>query len=326
MIAGARGRWRLPRWLDPPLPPVVFQLESTGLGLVRLTPDKATRRRVLAGFRRYDFDSPLGATQFPDRTREVETAIRVLLQSLPVREPKATLLLADQFVRTALIETDSLPRRQSDLRDMIVWRLKRLLPYPGEEARISHTVVRSDGRGKHQILAVAAHDRIVGWFERVCREARIHLGLIDLTTLSLANFCLRHPANGAGRRDTMFLSCAPGAFTILIFQGPRLAFYRCKEVAAGTIHDPQAYGDVLLRELAPTLEYYHAKMDGRGIGAGLLHQAIADPELPGKLLDESGVSFTPVDLHPHLDVPPAVAITEAEYAFLTPALAAALGE
>ncbi len=60
---------------------------------------------------------------------------------------KVSLLLPDSWFRINIVELPSLPERDADAMDVVRWSLKKTLPIPPEQLRITYSVLsRSAGR------------------------------------------------------------------------------------------------------------------------------------------------------------------------------------
>src|ERR1051325_2169134 len=74
-----------------------------------------------------------------------EAALAEVLRRLKLetgRWDKASLLLPDSWFRMNLIELPSFNERAADAADIVRWSLKRTLPIPPEELRVSYEVLQ----------------------------------------------------------------------------------------------------------------------------------------------------------------------------------------
>ncbi len=50
---------------------------------------------------------------------------------------RAAVVIPTGWLRTHMLEFDNLPRRQADVKDMVMWRLKKMLPVPPSSLRLA---------------------------------------------------------------------------------------------------------------------------------------------------------------------------------------------
>jgi type IV pilus assembly protein PilM len=160
-------------------------------------------------------------------------------------------VIPDVAARVSLVRFDQIPSRRDDLDQLIRWQVKKSLPFPVEEASITHSRgVRVDAGG--EFIVVAARREVVAEYESVCDEAGIHAGLVDVATLSVANLYL---ASGPPAGDWLIVHIRPEYTSIAIMRGSDLIFFRTR--AEG---DTEPLADVVHQ----TAMYYQDRLDGHG--------------------------------------------------------------
>ena len=95
----------------------------------------------------------------------------------------AAVVVPTGWLRSFLIDVDQLPRREDELNDVVRWRLKKLLPIPPAELRLS--VIRlpeSDGR---RLLVMAGIERAMAAIEACYSSIGIEVGLITTRLFAL---------------------------------------------------------------------------------------------------------------------------------------------
>lgn len=175
-----------------------------------------------------------------------------------------TLCLPDAVARLALIPSDTLPRTEKQLRELVGWRMKKTLPFRLEEARLA-TQVFSTGDGRHVLLAAAVRERLLAEYEELFDAAGFQVGDVTLSTLALSG-----QAPQAADGDTLLLNVGDGWFSLFIFSGDEPLFFRCKGLPEGE----RAPGDrdwFVAGEIGPSLEYYRARLGGAGLKRALVH-------------------------------------------------------
>ncbi|MFV2072993.1 MAG: hypothetical protein ACC742_10135 [Thermoanaerobaculales bacterium] len=81
------------------------------------------------------------------------------------------------WLRSHLIETDKAPKKQSELTEVVRWRLKKLLPIPPSELRLSVVRVPEAG-GQQKLLCLAGVERAVAGIEASFRAVGVEPGLV----------------------------------------------------------------------------------------------------------------------------------------------------
>jgi len=89
----------------------------------------------------------------------------------------AAIIVPTGWLRSYLIAADRLPRKQDELLDVVRWRLKKLLPIPPTEFRIS--VVRlPETDGQRHVLCMVGIERAMAAIESSFQEVGVEPGLI----------------------------------------------------------------------------------------------------------------------------------------------------
>jgi Tfp pilus assembly PilM family ATPase len=186
-----------------------------------------------------------------DRAAVVE-AIRDACQRAGQRPRRAALVIPDLAARVALIRFDQLPAKREDLDQLIRWQVKKSLPFPVEEACITHSPGARSGAGV-EFVTVAARRETIREYEGVCDDAGIYAGLVDLSTLSLINLYLGGAAVPTG--DWLVVHMRPEYTSIAILRGTDLIFFRTR---------PEGEEESLSDVVHQTAMYYQDRLDGQG--------------------------------------------------------------
>ena len=155
----------------------------------------------------------------------------------------AAVIAPTAWFRSYLIDADRLPRKQKELDDVVRWRLKKLLPIPPADLRLS--VVRLPERdGRRQVLCVVGIERALAALEASAHRVGVEPGLITTRLLALASHQSKEGAPVLViQQEATFLSL------VLLVDGlPRLL--RTKPLAVGGPAEPAA-----IREVGLTLNF-----------------------------------------------------------------------
>jgi hypothetical protein len=90
---------------------------------------------------------------------------------------RASVLVPTGWVRIHLLEFEDLPRRQADVKEVVLWRLKKLLPVAPASLRLN-TVAQPRSGGPHRVLVMAGVERALASLESVFAEVGVSVGIL----------------------------------------------------------------------------------------------------------------------------------------------------
>lgn len=96
----------------------------------------------------------------------------------------AAVVVPTGWLRSFLIDVDQLPRREDELLDVVRWRLKKLLPIPPAELRLSVNRLPESG-GQRRLLVMAGIERAMAAIEACYSAIGIEVGLITTRLFAL---------------------------------------------------------------------------------------------------------------------------------------------
>jgi hypothetical protein len=129
------------------------------------------------------------AVEVPDETFEVGPVglqavdqdklgpILTRLQQEVEGSKRAAVVLPSGWLRAHLIEFEELPRRQADLHEVVIWRLKKLLPVAPASLRLA-TVPQPATDGPRRLLVMVGVERALADLEAVFESVGVSLGII----------------------------------------------------------------------------------------------------------------------------------------------------
>jgi Tfp pilus assembly PilM family ATPase len=218
----------------------------------------------------------------------VADALRRALDRAGLRSPRrAALIVPDSVARVSLVSFEHLPAKASDVDQLISWQLKKAMPFPIEEAQVSHFDVHVEPNS-HTVAAVVARKDVLAQYEAVTSAVGIHAGLVDLASFNVMNAVLTPGA--AASTDTLVVCLAAEATTLAILRGTDLMFYRHR----ATLDD-----EPLSALVHQTAMYHEDRLGGSKFSrvflcGGALAGGAAQFQLG--IADRLGVSAEPVDI------------------------------
>jgi hypothetical protein len=268
-------------FLKPVVPPHVFCLLPEGVTYARV-------RRDPAGFQearhfRYPGGTPPGTGRTPGTgdvpllTREaIAEAVKAARALAGGRLTRASVVFPDAWARILPVELESFPDASEAGREMVLWKLKKLLP--GHPTDLAVTFERMPALTDEKRVLVAAVPReALEAIERAFEEAGVKVGYVAPASLALFEGLASTLAENASG-DYVLLHRSSGALSFFIARGVDPIFFRQRPPEA---HADDA--DVHEREARLSLSYYAERLKGTGLSAVYVHD-----ELPGRELEKTG--------------------------------------
>jgi hypothetical protein len=276
---------RLP-FLRPVVPPHVFCLLADGVTYARV------RREDPAGFQearhfRYPGGPPAGGTGgAPVVTREaIAEAVKAARALSGGRLTRASVVFPDAWARILPVELDTVPDRSDAGREMVLWKLKKLLPGHPTDLAVTWEPMPALTDEKRVLVAAVPRETVEA-IEKAFEEAGVKVGYIAPASLALFEGLAKILSENASG-DYALLHRSSGALSFFIARGLDPIFFRQRPPE---VHADDA--DVHDREARLSLSYYAERLKGAGISAVYVHD-----ELPGRELEKtSAFPVAPVTL------------------------------
>ncbi len=173
----------------------------------------------------------------------------------------AAVIVPTGWMRGFLLEADRLPRKESEVHDIVRWRLKKLLPVTPTDLRLS--VVRlPEAGGRRQILVLAGIERAVALLESTFNAIGIQPGLITTRLFALV------PRSFSDSRPVLVIQLEPGFLSLILLVSGTPRLLRTKPLSPMA-----AVGESIVRELRLNLEYIRDKI---GLGGEIEVKLVCD--------------------------------------------------
>lgn len=134
------------------------------------------------------------------------------------------LLLPDASVRVAILIFEALEEDSKEAEALVRWRMKELLPYPTEEAKLSCQVLWKDP-GNVGVMAVAARTSLLAEYQSALGLGNRGPELILPSTLALMPLLSEKEGDGQ-----MLVHVCSGWVTTVVASGARILSWRNKEL------------------------------------------------------------------------------------------------
>jgi len=280
-------------FLPSVVPPHVFCLLADGVTWANV------RREPVPGFvdsRHFAYPANTlgaGGSGTPLFSREaIADAVEAARKLSEGRLSRASVVFPDSWARILPIDFDTLPESEEAVHEMVLWKLKKLLPGISEDLDVVYDEMPKAGEGEIRLLVAAAPSETLRSIEQSFESVGVRVGA--LAPASLVLFEGFSPVLGplAGG-DYALLHRSPGSFVLVIARdgggGPPVFFRQRPEEE---VEEDQE------QEVRLSLSYYFEKLHGEGLSAVFVHDAAPGRELasvsafPVKAMPLSGRLFS----------------------------------
>jgi len=276
-------------------PPDVVVLDTDGLLHARLARGKKGPRIVQAKSYRLaegTFTASMVTPQLANEASLAEALRRLRMET--GKWAAVSLLLPDSWFRINIMDLPSLPKNgNGEALDVVRWSLKRTLPIPPEQLRLSYSVLSRDGQGA-KVLALSALDATLSAIERVFTAAGFEVILIEPAGLNIWNaITIREVETTA---DRLFVYVRDEEFTTAVFRGAQPLFIRSRNLG----------GDrTLEQELRLSASYLRDTLNADGFASCYVAGARADANVAAALAAEFNTQVRTVTVRDFVEEVPA---------------------
>jgi hypothetical protein len=187
---------------------------------------------------------------------------------------RASVVFPDSWVRILPVEFDSLPSSPEAAREIVVWKLKKLLPGITADLRVVFTQMTPAGEQKRLLVAAAPTDTLRS-IESAFGEKGVRVGALAPASLALFEG-LAPVLAGKAAGDYALIHRSHGSFVFVVARGQTPIFFRQRPADAEKEDHEQ--------ELRLSLSYYTEKLAGQGLSAVYVHDASPDEDFPAGAL------------------------------------------
>jgi len=321
------------RLFKPDYPLVAFEISSSALTMVRLQLERQALRLEDATVTPLDPGEVTVSMVEPNVTREsylTEVIRRAAARASLGKSNRVSLVVSDSTAKVSVLEMESTPRNRKEMDRLISWQLKKVTPFPIDEARVGyHRFGRPAGKATDdqvvRVLVTIMRSQVLRQYERCFSAAGLNAGLVDISTNNLYNLFQQSLATGDGPGgDCLLVNCEDDGVSLVMLHGGVPILFRTKAMVA-TAQDEYDF-DRVLREIRTSVLYYQEKLERsalrrvlvRGTGfhvRGLCDQLESEMDLPVTMLDPAR----------ELAVRPGLSLEPGQLQRLAPAIGAAAG-
>lgn len=159
-----------------------------------------------------------------DRIAVIAALRKALGAVQPGKSRDVTLILPDTAVRVLLLDFDELPSKAEDVLPVLRFRLAKLLPFPPDQAQVSHQVMSRHAMVL-QVLVVAIPNEVLAEYESAVREAGFEPGAVLPSTLAISA-----AIDDAGQTASLLVNGSEFSVTTAILRRGELLLHRTLEL------------------------------------------------------------------------------------------------
>lgn len=190
------------------------------------------------------------------------------------RLSRASVVFPDAWARILPIEFDALPGSPEAVREMVGWKLKKLLPGITAELEIVSVEMAPAGEQKRLLVAAAPADMLRS-IETAFEEKGVRVGALAPASLVLFEG-LAPILSTKSPGDYALIHRSPGSLVFIVARGEAPIFFRQRP--GETEEEGQD------QELRLSVSYYAEKLGGQGLTAVYLHDASPAEGFPADAL------------------------------------------
>jgi hypothetical protein len=158
--------------------------------------------------------------------REAVAPVFARLKGAAEGAKTAAVIVPTGWLRSYLIELDRIPRKEADLKDVVRWRLKKLLPVAPTDLRLSVIPLPESG-GKRPVLVMAGIERAMAAVEATFSSIGIEVGLITTRLFAIA------PRDAGAGRPILVIQYEESFLSLLLLSEGVPQLLRTKPLATG---------------------------------------------------------------------------------------------
>ena len=215
------------------------------------------------------FAPSLVTPQLANESGLVETLRR--LRNETGRWDKVSVLMPDSWFRINIVDLPSMPAKEADALDVVRWSLKRTLPIPPDQLRVTYSVLSRTAEGA-KVMVLSALEATLSSIEKTLGAAGLDVVMIEPVGLNIWNAIAVREAETTA--DRLFLYVRDTDFTTAVFRGPQPLFIRSRNVSGErTVDQEIRLSANYLRDSLDVASF--AQCYVAGSGAAAVHETLA---------------------------------------------------
>ena len=248
---------QIQRWIKEPPPEYVFEVSERGLAYVQPRDLASLRVRLLE-------DKVLTASPSQPNLTRIDLIHAALPNGSSSPKPlraKAALVIPDYAARISVLDFEELPGDPEQQEALIRFRLRKSVPFPIEEARVSSAIQWNEPqRKKVEVLAAVISRPVLEEYESILRGRGFQVGMVVPSSIAALPLC----SSGA-LGLTLFAKLSGSVLSILLIEAGLVRVVRCVDLSSdeGPRDEDHAVIGTLLHQTFAFVEDEFAQPVGR---------------------------------------------------------------
>lgn len=202
------------------LPTTVFEIRPEYILGARILRPSRKVVRVALGELEAGAVSPLLGRPNLLKPEDVSRTLLAVAKVLGSDKGHFGLLLPDGAVRVSILDFETLPADRKEQESLIRWKMKPLLPFPVEEARLSYEVAVKEPAGVEAVV-MAMRNSVAAEYESMLEGLNGEVGLVLPSTAALLPLLSEDAASGE-----LLLHVSPSQLTAVVVGGRQIRLWR----------------------------------------------------------------------------------------------------
>lgn len=251
---GKPGPFRAPAKRKISLPATVFEFQPEYILGARIF--RSFRRVASVALGELDAGAITPSLGRPNIVRldEVARRARGVASALGTERGPFGLLLPDGAVRVSILDFQTLPSDHREQESLVRWKMKPLLPFPLEEARLSFEVAPKEPEGLEAVV-MAVRKSVLAEYESVLDALNGDVNVVLPATAALLPLLNENAGEGE-----MLLNISPTHLTAVVAKGRQIRLWRNQTMNGKSVDEGlAAVTEEAVRTLAASLD--HLKLE-----------------------------------------------------------------
>lgn len=181
---------------------------------------------------------------------EVARKARGVASALGTERGPFGVLLPDAAVRVSILDFQTLPSDHKEQASLVRWKMKPLLPFPLEEARLSFEVASKEPEGLEAVV-MAVRKSVLAEYESLLDTLNGEVNLVLPATAALLPLLNENAESGE-----MLLSVSPSHLTAVVVKRGQIRLWRNQAMHGKSLDDQlEAVAEEAIRTLAASVDY-----------------------------------------------------------------------
>lgn len=197
---------------------------------------------------------------------DVIQAVRNLWSRNNLTDKNISLLIPDKAVIIFIMKLER-TNSKKELNRLIQWKLRKSVPFPIEQAKISWVPLSFDRNdNKLSLLVSLIRQEVLVQYEKIGRCLDADVALVDISFFNLFNYIMMIGSDKELLASDFLVINYNGSYLSLgLFNDNELALYRCRALLHKCTDNINEYKNEIMKELHPLIMYYFDQLERKNL-------------------------------------------------------------